>query len=105
MVQKLSTEGITTNPTSGSIMFDGPEAVAIYRAAVLESAAAMYLNTGMKPNRAYTPTRMRDALNDDSGSKAKNLKQALRDHVIWFETAVGKPVNNPQVLKAIGEQP
>jgi hypothetical protein len=46
---------------------------------------------------------MRDSLNAQSGSKAKNLRQALKDHVVWFEAAAGKAVNNPTVLKAIGE--
>jgi hypothetical protein len=101
IVKHLSTAGISSD--EGSLTFDGEDAVAIYGAVVLESAAALYLNTGMTPNRAYTPTRMRDSLNAQSGSKAKNLRQALKDHVVWFEAAAGKAVNNPTVLKAIGE--
>lgn len=84
-----------------TLSFDTPEAIAWYRLKVIASGAALYINTGMKPNRAYTPTRMRDALNAATGSKAKNLKAALLAYVEGSEAA-GYPITNPQILKAVG---
>lgn len=85
----------------GSISFDGPEQVALVRLMVIASGAGLYLNTGIKPNRMYTPTRMRDALNEATGSNAKNLKAALTAYVDAMDAA-GVPCQNRQVLKAIG---
>jgi hypothetical protein len=83
------------------MMFDTPESIAFYRMTVIASGAALYINTGIKPNRAYTPTRMRDALNQATGSSAKNLKAALTAYVDKAEE-FGRPITNPQVLKAVG---
>lgn len=83
-----------------SISFDTPEGIEFYRMTVIASAAALYINTGMKANRAYTPTRMRNALNEVTGSKAKNLKEALRAYVAAAEVA-GRPITNPTILKAV----
>ena len=44
--------------TSGGTAFVGPDAVAVYRSVVIESALRFYAKTGMKVNRAYTPTAM-----------------------------------------------
>lgn len=84
-----------------TISFDTPEGIALYRLTVIASGAALYLNTGMKPNRSYTPTAMRDALNAVTGSKAKNLKAALTAYVDMADEA-GVPITNSQVLKAVG---
>lgn len=100
-MRKLDTSGISTSET-GTIFFDGPDAVHVFRCIAIESAAALYLRTGIKANRAYTPTAMRNAMNEDSGSKAKNLKQSLHDHVLWLEAATGKPVTSQMVLEAAG---
>lgn len=62
--------------------FDTPEAIEFYRVTVIAHGAALYLNTGMKPNRAYTPTAMRNALNAVTGSKAKHLRAALHAYVV-----------------------
>lgn len=81
-------------------VFDTPEGIAFYRGTVIASAAALYLNTGMRANRVYTPTRMRDALNEITGGKGKSLKTALTDYV----NAAAKtdyPVTSPSVLKAV----
>lgn len=85
----------------GGVMFDNPEAIEWFRYTVIASAAALYINTGMKPNRAYTPTKMRDILNSATGSKAKHLKDALLAYVEACEND-GFPVTNPLVLKAVG---
>lgn len=38
--------------------FSGPEQVGTYVMVVLKSAISLYLKTGMKANRDYTPTNM-----------------------------------------------
>lgn len=93
--------GLALDPSTGSISATTPEAVAFVRATVIASGAALYLNTGLKPNRAYTPTAMRDALNGITGSTARNLKAALVDYVDAAAKA-GHPVTSPSVLKAVG---
>ena len=77
--------------------FDTPDAIAFYRATAIASAAALYLNTGMRANRAYTPKAMTAALNQISGSKAKSLKPALRDYVLHADKA-GHPVTSPKPM-------
>lgn len=72
---------MNTDQTEGPQVFDTPEAIAYFRATAIAHGAALYLNTGMRPNRAYTPTRMRDALNGITGAKARNLKAALAAYV------------------------
>lgn len=84
-----------------SISFDTPEAIDWLRLTVVASGAALYINSGIKPNRAYTPTRMRIVLNEATGSNAKTLKKALLAYVEAAEKA-GQPVTNPLVLKAVG---
>lgn len=96
-----NTEGLFLDPATGTISAVGPDAVALVALLTVASGAALYLNTGMKPNRAYTPTAMRDALNRATGSKAKNLKAALTAYVEAMDAA-GRPVTNPSVLKAVG---
>lgn len=74
--------------------------IPLLQATVVASGAAMYLTTGMRPNRAYTPTAMRDTLNRISGFKARNLKAALAAYVA-YAAEQGVPVTNPRVLAAI----
>jgi hypothetical protein len=84
-----------------TIIADTPEAIALVRATVIASGAALYINTGIKPNRMYTPTRMRDALNDIVGShKPRNLKAALKAYVEAYEKV--QPMTNATILRAIG---
>lgn len=83
------------------VTFDTPEGIEFYRVTVIASGAALYINSGLRPNRAYTPTRMRDALNRATGSNAKNLKAALTAYVDKA-AEFGQPITNPQVLKAVG---
>ena len=98
MPKYLDTSGISTDSV-GTISIEAPS-VPLFQATVVASAAAMYLSTGMKPNRAYTPTAMRDTLNRISGSSAKNLKAALTAYVA-YAAEQGVPVTNPRVLAAI----
>lgn len=61
-------EGVTT--------FSGRGAVDVYRALVIASGLELYAKTGMKPNRAYTPSAMMKAAREFTG---KTLK--ARDYV------------------------
>jgi hypothetical protein len=49
---------ITYNDKGDAVSFNGPEAVNVFAMAVLASGLRLYARTGMKPNRAYTPTAM-----------------------------------------------
>ena len=51
----------------GGTSFAGPDAVALYRAMAIRNAIGLYLKTGMKANRAYTPTNMRAAAGQITG--------------------------------------
>jgi hypothetical protein len=45
--------------------------VQVYRAAVIKSGLKLYLKTGMKPNRAYTPSAMMRVASEITGKKFK----------------------------------
>lgn len=57
---------ITFGP-GGSISFQGENAVEVFRARVIANGLRLYARTGMKPNRAYTPTAMIKAANEITG--------------------------------------
>jgi hypothetical protein len=44
--------------SNGSTSFVGRPAVSVYQCKVIASALRLYAKTGMKANRAYTPTNM-----------------------------------------------
>ena len=52
---------------AGGTAFVGPDGVALYRAIVLHGAIRMYARTGMRANRAYTPTAMLKAVSAITG--------------------------------------
>jgi hypothetical protein len=49
---------MTITQTAGGTMFTG-DSVPIFQITVLKSAIKLYRDTGMKANRAYTPTNMK----------------------------------------------
>jgi hypothetical protein len=51
--------------------FDGAAGVSIYRATVIASALRTYAKTGLRMNRAYTPSAMMKAAADITGRKFK----------------------------------
>lgn len=93
----LDPSGITSHDGTVSVV---QPSIPLLQATVVASGAALYLSTGMRPNRAYTPTAMRDTLNKISGSKARNLKAALKAYV-EYAAEQGVPVTNPRVLAAV----
>lgn len=54
-----------------SIMFSGPKGVETYTAIVLKSGLSLYEKTGMKPNRAWTPSAMIAKARQITGAKLK----------------------------------
>jgi len=54
-----------------AVGFIGKDAVAIYRATVIEHAIRFYAKTGMKVNRAYTPANMMRVASEITGLKFK----------------------------------
>jgi hypothetical protein len=71
-----------------STTFAGPDAVALFRAMAIRSAIGLYLKTGMKVNRAYTPTNMARAAGQITGKTYSRGKLALAgaDLTVWIET-------------------
>jgi hypothetical protein len=73
-----------------TITFAGPDAVALYRALAIRSAIGLYLKTGMKVNRAYTPNNMARAAGEICGKTYKRgrggLEAAHADLQVWIET-------------------
>jgi hypothetical protein len=61
---------IKTGP-GGGITFAGPDAVALYRATAIEHGLRLYAKTGMKPNRAWTPSAMLQAATGITGKPYK----------------------------------
>lgn len=64
-----------------AVTFTGPEQVGTYVMVVLKSAISLYMNTGMKANRAYTPTNMLRKAGEITGKKYKRgqLQMAYDD--------------------------
>lgn len=62
----ISNTDSITNSGAGTT-FTGTGGVNVYRATVIASALRLYAKTGMKANRAYTPTAMLAAANEITG--------------------------------------
>lgn len=72
---------------SASIGFVGPDAVALFRAVVIGSALRTYAQTGLRMNRAYTPTAMLKAATGITGKtyrRGEHLK-AADDIKVWCD--------------------
>lgn len=54
-----------------TVVFSGKEGVATYRAIAIKGALRMYAKTGLKANRAYTPTAMLAAATEITGKTFK----------------------------------
>jgi hypothetical protein len=84
---------IKTGP--GGTTFAGPDAVALFRATSLASGLRLYAKTGMKPNRAWTPSAMLHAAGAITGKRYKRgqHQQAADDLKVWADTmAAALPV-------------
>lgn len=61
---------------AGGTMFAGREAVDVFRGIVIANALEFYAKTGMKVNRAYTPTAMLGAAKGITGKTYKRGQYA-----------------------------
>lgn len=84
---------ITVN--NGSIVCSGRDAVNVFRAKAIASALRLYAKTGMKMNRAYTPTNMLAAASEITGTKFNRgqFEQAAEALTKWAEGEIGTTVN------------
>lgn len=61
----------------------------VYRAAVMKTGLKMYRDTGMRPNRAYTPSAMMKAAAEITGKKFKprDYTAAIDALQAWIDAA------------------
>jgi hypothetical protein len=75
-------DGMPVENKGGSVVVTGA-AVDGFRVRVILSALELYIRTGMKANRLYTPTNMRNAASGITGKtyarSQKGLKAAAED--------------------------
>lgn len=60
----------------GGATYAGPDAVAVFRARAVASALRLYARTGLKANRAYTPSAMLAVATEVTGRKFKRGQYA-----------------------------
>jgi hypothetical protein len=60
----------------GSTSFVGPDAVAFFAATAIASAMRLYLRTGLRVNRAYTPKNMIAKAEEITGQKFTGTARA-----------------------------
>jgi len=72
---------LTYYPNGQAAGFSGPQGIDTFRAFVIASALRLYAKTGMKANRAYTPSNMLAAASAMTGKKYKRgqYEQAAND--------------------------
>lgn len=73
--------------TNGGTSFEGPDAVHLFRATALWSALKLYAKTGLKPNRAWTPTAMLTMATGYTGKKYRRGQhaKAAEDVKLWID--------------------
>jgi hypothetical protein len=76
--------------SDGATTYAGADAVTLFRAHMIRSAIRLWLDTGLKANRAWTPTNMRLAAERITGKPYSRGKQGLwrayDDLGIWLST-------------------
>lgn len=85
----------TITANNGAIMCSGEAAVQVFRAKTIATALRLYAKTGMKVNRAYTPTNMLTTATAITGQKFKRgqFEQAAQALTEWAEAQNGVTVN------------
>lgn len=70
------------------VSFVGPDAIALYRALIIEKAIRLYVKTGLKPSRMYTPTAMLKAASSITSKQYRrgDLLKAADDIRTWSDT-------------------
>jgi len=67
--------------------FVGPAAISTFQAITLKSGIKLYAKTGMKPNKAWTPTAMLRTAGNITGKTYKRGQYdlAVKDLEAWIE--------------------
>jgi len=70
-----------------TMVFEGSNGVATYRAVAIKHGLKLYAATGMKPNRAWTPTAMLATAGQITGKAYKRgqFQQAIADLDAWLQ--------------------
>lgn len=76
------TDRIEYDQNGNARTFSGPGAVNVYVMAALASGLRLYAKTGMKPNRAWTPTAMMRAAAHHTGMTFKKRDYLLAADVL-----------------------
>lgn len=65
-----------------------PSEISMFQALAIKGALKLYVNTGIKANRAYTPSNMLAMVTKITGKKFKRGQnaQALKELELWIET-------------------
>lgn len=68
-------------------VFTGANEVSVFQAIVIKNAIKLYVDTGMKANRAYTPTNMLATAGRIVGKTFKRgqLPEAQKELELWIE--------------------
>lgn len=71
---------------SSAVVFSGQAGVATFQAITIKSALRLYARTGMKANRAYTPSAMMKMAAQITGKKfkARDYDGAVNELEIWI---------------------
>jgi len=85
---------------SQNVSFVGPDQVERYRAIVLASGLKLYAKTGMRPNRAYTPTAMMREAARITGKrfKPRAYLEAARQLELWVQRTANVPFDPPYTV-------
>lgn len=72
---------------SSAMVFSGQAGVATFQASVIKSGLSLYAKTGMRPNRAYTPSAMMKMATHITGKKfkARDYMGAVDALDIWIK--------------------
>lgn len=81
------TQGHIQTSPSGAISFVGKDAVRLFQATALASGLRLYARSGMKPNRAWTPTAMLKLASSFTGKAYKRgaYLAAAEDVKAWAD--------------------
>lgn len=74
--------------SAGGTVFAGPDAVRLFQARTIARALRLYAATGMRANRAYTPSAMLKAAGSITGKRYPRgwYIQAADDLKTWADT-------------------
>jgi len=74
--------------------FSGKEQIDTLRVIVVKNAISLYLKTGMKANRAYTPTAMREFASKFTGKQYARSRNGLQAAMSDLQELLGAKASN-----------